>query len=176
MVKLTIDGKLIEAKKGSTILEAAKLTLNDNIKYEITKDKSQDGIVLDQNISGTKVEEGTKITLTVGKYQVDISTLISKDMSIDEATSILVENGISYELIGNGDLVDSFTQTINNGETVKIKTKKSEPEVPSNNENNNRNITNSKNSNTKAIIKKTINTKPMAQNSRKSAKTLISPQ
>ena len=120
-----------------TILEAAKLTLNDNIKYEITKDKSQDGIVLDQNISGTKVEEGTKITLTVGKYQVDISTLISKDMSIDEATSILVENGISYELIGTGDLVDSFTQTINNGETVKIKTKKSEQEEPSSNENNN---------------------------------------
>lgn len=112
-----------------TILEGAKLKINDNIKYEITNDKSQDGIVLDQNISGIEVKEGTAITLTVGKYEekkIEISSLISKGMSVDEATNILVNNGISYELLGNGDLVESFTTTIKEGEVVKIKTKKSE--------------------------------------------------
>lgn len=133
-----------------TILEGAKLKINDNIKYEITNDKSQDGIVLDQNISGIEVKEGTPITLTVGKYEekkIEISSLISKGMSVDEATTILVNNGISYELLGNGDLVESFTTTIKEGEVVKIKTKKSEQENTSGNSGNNGNNSSTNNSN-----------------------------
>jgi len=134
-----------------TILEGAKLKINDNIKYEITNDKSQDGIVLDQNISGIEVKEGTAITLTVGKYEekkIEISSLISKGMSVDEATNILVNNGISYELLGNGDLVESFTTTIKEGEVVKIKTKKSEQQNTPGNADNSENNPSVNNSNT----------------------------
>lgn len=107
--------------------------LNVIVNEEETNDKSKDGIVLSQSLSGTN------ITINVGKYKeesIDIASLISQGMSVDEATNILVQNGISYELIGSpdNDLVESFTTTIKKGETVKIKTKKSEEEKPLENE------------------------------------------
>lgn len=109
--------------------------LNIIVKEKEINDKSQDGVVLEQSISDTKVQEGTDITLTVGKYHeggtsdtIDVSSLISEGMSVDEATNILVSNGISYELVGNADndIVESFTKTIEKGGVVQIKTKKSQ--------------------------------------------------
>lgn len=102
-----------------------------------TNNKEQDGIVLEQDIaSNTKVKEGTDIVLTVGKYKednpspitFDVSSLISEGMSVDEATNILVSNGLRYELIGSpeDDIVESFTKTISKGDVVQIKTKKAQ--------------------------------------------------
>lgn len=132
--------------RGKTLSEAKEALngLNVKVNEKVTHNKDEDEVVLeqDENNIGKKIEEGASITLTVGKYEeenIDIASLISKGMSVDEATNILVNNGISYELIGNGDLVESFTSTIKKGEVVKIKTKKSEEEKPSENETNSEN-------------------------------------
>ena len=128
---------------GKTLDEAKKALngLNVKVSEQETNKKDEDGIVLSQDDNvGKKLQEGATVALTVGKYKeetIDISSLISKGMSVDEATDILVKNGISYELLGNGDLVESFTTTIKKGEVVKIKTKKSEEEKPSENGTNN---------------------------------------
>ena len=113
--------------------------LNIIVNEMETNDKDQDGVVLQQNIVDTQVKEGTNIKLTVGKYKedttsnnnsdnIDISSLISEGMPVDEAVSILLENGISYELLGSADndIVESFTKTIKKGEPVQITTKKSQ--------------------------------------------------
>lgn len=138
--------------RGKTLSEAKRVLngLNVRVNEKVTHNKDEDGVVLeqDENNIGKKIEEGASITLTVGKYEeekIDIASLISKGMSVDEATNILVNNGISYELLGNGDLVESFTSTIKKGEVVKIKTKKSDEDKPLENENNSENIGNSGN-------------------------------
>ncbi len=131
---IDVTGKTLSEAKSS--LKGLEITVVE----EITNDKSKDGIVLKQSIPPTTIKEGTAITLTVGKYEekkIDISSLIKQGMSVDEAENILVSNGISYELLGNGDLVDSFTTTIKDGEVVKIKTKKSEPQNTPGNAGNN---------------------------------------
>ena len=130
---------------GKTLDEAKKALngLNVKVSEQETNKENEDGIVLGQDDNvGKKLQEGATVTLTVGKYKeetIDITSLISKDMSVDEATNILVSNGISYKLEGNGDLVESFTSTIKKGEVVKIKTKKSEQENSSENETNSEN-------------------------------------
>lgn len=122
-------------------LEGAKLKVNDEIKYETTNDKSQDGIVLDQNISGTKVQEGTSIKLTVGKYEeptIDVSSYgITEGMQLSEAIQILERNKIQYKVIGSGDIVESFTKEIKASGTVEIKAKKANTQAPSENSNGN---------------------------------------
>ena len=133
---------------GKTLDEAKKALngLNVKVSEQETNKKDEDGIVLSQDDNvGKKLQEGATVTLTVGKYKeetIDISLLIAKGMSVDEATDILVNNGISYELLGNGDLVESFTSTIKKGEVVKIKTKNSEEEKPSENDTNSGNTGN----------------------------------
>ena len=102
----------------------------------------------------TKVQEGTPITLTVGKYEekksedevINIAGLgLKSGMKVDEATAILLSHDLSYEIDGVGDIVESFTKEIKKGETVRIKAKNSEkPQNPeannsSNNANNNEN-------------------------------------
>lgn len=127
---------------GKTLDEAKKALngLNVKVSEQETNKKDEDGIVLSQDDNvGKKLQEGATVTLTVGKYKeetIDISSLIEKGMLVDEATNILVNNGISYELLGTGDLVESFTSTIKKGEVVKIKVKKSDEEKPSENETN----------------------------------------
>ena len=128
------------------ILEKAKLKANNEIIYEVTDDKSKDGIVLYQNVSGTKIQEGTPISLTVGKYEepsipsIDVSTYgINEGMELSDAIDILLKNNIKYKIIGNGDIVESFTKEIKAGGTVELKTKKSEKPVENNNGNNNEN-------------------------------------
>lgn len=137
-----VGESLADAK---AILEKAKLKANDEIRYEVTDDKSKDGVVLYQNVSGTKIQEGTPISLTVGKYEepsIDVSSYgITEGMELSEAIDILVKNNIKYKIIGSGDIVESFTKEIKAGGTVELKTKKSETQKPveNNNDNNNGN-------------------------------------
>lgn len=150
--------KLVDVKdvKGKSLSEAQELLkgLDINVKEETIKDKKQDGIVLEQSFAGTKVQEGTRITLTVGKYEekkaenevINIAGLgLKSGMKVDEAIAILLSHDLSYEIDGVGDIVESFTKEIKKGETVKIKAKNSEkPQNPeannsSNNANNNEN-------------------------------------
>ena len=125
--------------------------LNIIIKEKEVNEKDKNGVVLEQSISNTKVKEGTDITLTIGKYKedtnsntnsndnsnndsntssdgIDVSSLISEGMPVNDAVSILLSYGISYELLGSADndIVESFTKTIKKGEPVQIKTKKSQ--------------------------------------------------
>lgn len=154
--------KLIDVKdvKGKSLSEAQELLngLKIEVKEEITKDKKQDGVVLDQSYSGTKVQEGTPITLTVGKYEekvkeeaIDIAGLgLKSGMRVDDAVTILLSHDLSYEIDGVGDIVESFTKEIKKGQTVKIKAKNSanaeEQEKPQVN-NSNINANNSANNN-----------------------------
>ena len=150
--------KLVDVKdvKGKSLNEAKELLkgLDITVKEETIKDKKQDGIVLEQSLPITKVQEGTPITLTVGKYEekkaenevINIAGLgLKSGMKVDEATAILLSHDLSYEIDGVGDIVESFTKEIKKGETVKIKAKNSEkPQNPeannsSNNVNNNEN-------------------------------------
>ena len=150
--------KLVDVKdvKGKSLNEAKELLkgLDITVKEETIKDKKQDGIVLEQSLPITKVQEGTPITLTVGKYEekkaenevINITGLgLKSGMKVDEAIAILLSHDLSYEIDGVGDIVESFTKEIKKGETVKIKAKNSEkPQNPeannsSNNANNNEN-------------------------------------
>lgn len=121
--------------KGKETLEKLKLVVT--INYEVTNDKSQDGIILKQSDSDSQRTEGTPITLTVGKFEekvIDIAGLgLEAGMKVDDAIKILLRNNISYKIIGSGDIVESFTKEIKEGQTVEIKAKKSEkPENPEN--------------------------------------------
>lgn len=121
--------------KGKETLEKLKLVVT--INYEITNDKSQDGVILKQSDSDSQRTEGTPITLTVGKFEekiIDIAGLgLEAGMKVDDAIKILLRNNISYKIIGSGDIVESFTKEIKEGQTVEIKAKKSEK--PENTEN-----------------------------------------
>ena len=135
-----VGKSLADAK---AILEEAKLKVNDEIKYEATDDKSKDGVVLYQNVSGTKIQEGTPISLTVGKYEepsIDVSSYgIAEGMKLSDAIDILEKNKIKYKVIGSGDIVESFTKEIKASGTVEIKAKKSESQNPVENNNGNNN-------------------------------------
>ncbi|GAA0085434.1 Stk1 family PASTA domain-containing Ser/Thr kinase [Clostridium sp. CTA-7] len=144
-VKLVDVPEVVGQKEsvGRDTLEKLKLTVN--VDYEVTHDKSKDGIILKQSDSGSKRTEGTPITLTVGKFEektIDIASLgIEVGMEVNEAKTILDRNNISYKIIGSGDIVESFTTQIKEGQTVEIKAKKSDkPQKPDvNNSGNNGN-------------------------------------
>lgn len=133
--------------KGKTLSQAQEALkgLNVLVKKEVTHNENEDGIVLNQSISPTKIQEGSDITLTVGEYQdeiIDVSELgIEVGMPVKDAQLILQGAGIKSEVTGNGDIIESFTTQIKKGEVVKIKAKKSESQnsVENNNGNNNGN-------------------------------------
>lgn len=144
--------KLVDVKdvKGKSLSEAQELLkgLDIDVKEETVNDKKQDGIVLEQSLPVTKVQEGTPITLTVGKYEekkvenevIDIAGLgLKSGMKVDEAVELLLSHNLSYEIDGVGDIVESFTKEVKKGETVKIKAKNStnaENQVNNNSNNN----------------------------------------
>lgn len=136
-----VTGKSL--KDAKSILKGVKLEVNDDINYEVTNDKSQDGVVLYQNISGTKVEEGTPISLTVGKYEeatIDVSYYgLTEGMKLSDAIDILENNKIKYRVIGSGDILESFTREIKASGTVELKAKKSDSKPPENNTGNSNN-------------------------------------
>ena len=131
--------------KGKTLSQAQEALkgLNVLVKKEVTHNENEDGIVLDQSISPTKIQEGSDITLTVGEYQdeiIDVSELgIEVGMPVKDAQLILQGAGIKSEVTGNGDIIESFTTKIKKGEVVKIKAKKSESQKPVENNNGNNN-------------------------------------
>lgn len=131
--------------RGKTLSQAQEALkgLNVIVKEEVTHNDKENGIVLDQSISPTKIQEGSDITLTVGKYEdeiIDVSALgIEVGMPIKDAQLILQGAGIKSEVTGNGDIIESFTTQIKKGEVVKIKAKKSEAQNPVENDNGNNN-------------------------------------
>ena len=141
--------------------------LNVEINEKQTTDKSKDGIVLEQSITpDTMVEEGTSVGLIVGKYEekvINIASLgIKEGMSVVDAKVILKNNNIECKVIGNGDVVGSFTQEIKEGETVEIKAKKSEnnSKPNDNNTDNNNNTNNNNNNNNNNNPSTDTNTEP----------------
>ncbi|MGG7213982.1 Stk1 family PASTA domain-containing Ser/Thr kinase [Clostridium nigeriense] len=139
---------------GKTLDEAKKALdgLNVKVSEQETNKKDEDGIVLSQdNNVGKKLQEGATVTITVGKYEeetIDVSSYgIEEGMSVNDAIDILKKNNISYKVIGNGDIVESFTKEIKASGTVEIKAKKSETETPSDNENTNPNTNPNTNTN-----------------------------
>lgn len=152
--------KLVDVKdvKGKSLSEAQELLkgLDIDVKEETVNDKKQDGIVLEQSLPITKVQEGTPITLTVGKYEekkvenevIDIAGLgLKSGMKVDEAVALLLSHNLSYEIDGVGDIVESFTKEVKKGETVKIKAKNSANAENQGNSNSNNNGNNNGNNN-----------------------------
>lgn len=141
------ETKYIDVKDvvGKTLSEAQEILkgLNVVVNEKITDDKNKEGIVLEQDGNmGKKLEEGSTVTLTVGKYEepsIDVSELgIEVGMPVKDAQLILQGAGIKSEVTGNGDIIESFTTQIKKGEVVKIKAKKSESQNPvENNDGNN---------------------------------------
>ena len=131
--------------RGKTLSQAQEALkgLNVIVKEEVTHNDKENGIVLDQSISPTKIQEGSDITLTVGKYEepsIDVSSYgITEGMKLSDAIDILEKNKIKYKVIGSGDIVESFTKEIKASGTVEIKAKKSEAQNPVENNNGNNN-------------------------------------
>ena len=142
---------------GYNISDAQGELEQQNLKVIIdqseTNDKDKDGVVLAQSPKNTKVEEGTEIILTVGKYvepTTDITQIISEGMILSDAINALEAQNIQYSIEGGTPqptemdqyIVVSFTTTIKDGEIVKIQVQKIEsqptetPEVPEQSETN----------------------------------------
>ena len=121
-------------KEAKTILEEAKLKVNDEIKYNITHNKDEDGIVLEQNVSGTKIQEGAAIKLTVGKYEeetIDVASEvgIKNGMTVKEARAkinakelkLVFSDGSSSD---DDAIITDFTKEVTKGGTVTLTTEK----------------------------------------------------
>ncbi|MBX7300578.1 Stk1 family PASTA domain-containing Ser/Thr kinase [Clostridium chauvoei] len=117
---------------GKSTLEGLKLSVSVN--YQTTNNKNEDGKVLSQSIKGTKVEEGTSVSITVGKYEekiIDIAGLgIYINMPVNEAKALLKGAGINVAVSGDGYKVADFTKSVKEGETVTLTTNKKEQENP----------------------------------------------
>lgn len=120
--------------EGKGILEDKRLVVQ--IEYKVTNEKSEDGIILEQSLSEKKVEEGTPVTIKVGKFEekeIDVSSLgVKIGQSLFEAKVRIDAQGLNVEIDGPEDddaTVVSFTEKVKEGGTVTIKTKKDTPPV-----------------------------------------------
>ncbi|WP_300383950.1 Stk1 family PASTA domain-containing Ser/Thr kinase [Clostridium sp.] len=118
--------------EGKNILEEKRLKVEVN--YQTTHNKDEDGIILNQSMSGNKVEEGTPVTITVGKFEekeIDISRLgVAVGQSLFEAKARIDAQGLEVKIEGPKDddaIVISFTEKVKEGEIVTLKTKKDNP-------------------------------------------------
>ncbi len=127
---------------GKTLSEAQEILNGLNVVVDVkeTNDESQEGIVLSQTNQGKKLEEGSTVTLTVGKYKekmINIRNLgVKEGQTLIEAKSRVEAVGLKVEIKGpkdNNDIVTSFTEEVKEGGTVTINTKKVETEKPSEN-------------------------------------------
>lgn len=112
--------------------------LKVNLAEQQTDRKNEDGMVMNQTIRpGDEVKDGTEITLTVGKYvepTTDITQFLSVGMLLSDATGVLDSNNIKYTIEGgappasemNQYKVIGFTESIKDGEIVKIQVEKIE--------------------------------------------------
>ena len=120
--------------EGKGILEDKRLVVQ--IEYKVTNEKSQDGIILEQSLSEKKVEEGTPVTIKVGKFEekeIDVSSLgVKIGQSLFEAKVRIDAQGLNVQIDGPEDddaIVVSFTEKVKESGTVIIKTKKDTPPV-----------------------------------------------
>ena len=136
-VKFVMVNNFIGYKLNEAQSELERQNLKVIIEEKETNEKDKDGIVLSQSPKNTKVEEGTEITLSVGKYvepTIDITQIISEGMLLSDAIVALDSNNIKYTVEGgtppaaetNQYKVIGFTSSIKDGEKVKIQIEKIE--------------------------------------------------
>lgn len=118
--------------EGTGILEEKRLVVK--VESKVTHEKSEDGIILEQSLSEKKVEEGTPVTIIVGKFEekeIDVSSLgVKVGQSLFEAKARIDAQGLKVEINGPKDddaIVESFTEKVKEGGTVTLKTKKDTP-------------------------------------------------
>lgn len=123
-----VVGKTENDGKGQ--LQALKLVVT--VETKTTHNKSEDGIILSQSISGNKVEEGTPITIIVGKFEERIIN-VRKELGLNEGQTLSVAKarlevaGLGVEIKGPKDddaIVVSFTEEVKEGGTVTLNTQK----------------------------------------------------
>ena len=88
---------------GYSYEEATRVLDNANLSYEMkeeeTTNQDEVGIVIKQNKkAGSKTHENAVITLTVGILDNHVIIPNITDMSLEEATTILNKNGITYKI------------------------------------------------------------------------------
>lgn len=140
----------IENYRLLTVEEAKKRMEKANIPYEIvekeTDRESENGIVLNQSRDGIQLDDGTKLTLEVGKYvepKIDVTKYINEGMILGDAINSLNSQGIEYSITGgkpkdqelNLYTVKSFTNEIKKGEKVKLEIEKIPEETETDNPN-----------------------------------------
>lgn len=84
-------------EEATTILNTANLSYE--MKEKETKDETEVGIVIDQSKkAGSKTHENAVITLTVGVLDNHVTVPNVIGMTLEEATTILNKNNISYRI------------------------------------------------------------------------------
>ena len=137
-VENVIDKTLSDAK------EALK-GFDIRIIEEVTHDETKDGIVLSQDNQGKKLQEGSTVTITVGKYEVPLVDIRNEVGLAENQTLIVAKSraeGAGFKVEVNGpnqddSIVTGFTEKVEKGGTITINTKKAEVEDPSQNNNEN---------------------------------------
>lgn len=139
-IKLVLVPPVINKSKSEAeeILKQLKLTVN--ILDETTENKDEDGKVLKQSPSGTNVQEGTEITITVGKYEeklIQIPDVIGKPEGEAQKTledlgfSVVVKEVVTDNKDKNGKVIEqSSTGKVKKGTTVTITIGKFEDKKP----------------------------------------------
>lgn len=122
--------------------EAVALLTTNNLKCTVSEEEVSDESMVGKVKStshpeGTKVAEGTTISIVIGKKKaeeptVEISTLINKNMTGAQAKAILEGKGYVVKLTGDAtDKVDSWDPSpAKKGATITITTKKETPTPP----------------------------------------------
>lgn len=124
--------KLLGLSKQDAISALSAVGLNGDSKEAETTDKNKDGKVIDSSVKeGNTADAGSTITLTIGRYKddnpdIELGFLIGK--TVQEAADYMESKGINPTTDNkNGDIVENLSKTkAKKGETVQIKTKKSE--------------------------------------------------
>lgn len=124
--------KLLGLSRQDAISALNAVGLNGDSKEAETTDKNKDGKVIDSSVKeGNTADAGSTITLTIGRYKddnpdIELGFLIGK--TVQEAADYMESKGITPTTDNkNGDIVENLSKTkAKKGETVQIKTKKSE--------------------------------------------------
>lgn len=142
----------IENYRGLKVDDVKKKLEKAKIPYEIveveTDRESDNGKVLNQSKDGRQIDDGTKITLEVGKYvepKINVTQFINEGMLLGDAINSLKAQGIDYSISGikpkdeelNLYTIKSFTKEISKGEKVQLDFEKIPEETENENTNNN---------------------------------------
>lgn len=134
--------KLMNLPQQDAIIALNKVNLKGNPQEKETTDKNKDGKVIDTSVAeGTKIEEGTTITIYIGRYKeqnIDIDLgFINKGDEVQKVAEILSGKGINVVVVPKGaDIVESVDKKkAKPKETVTITAKYSTPPEQGNNTN-----------------------------------------